>query len=148
MQYKVTIGVFGIIVDEQGRVLLCHRCDYDIWNLPGGGLEKGESPWQGVVREVKEETGFDAKVNKLIGVYSKPDKNGVVFSFECAVIGGSIKLNDEADKIEYFAPGDIPKNTAPKHVERIKDYFAKHDKTVLKVQRGKTSIELVKGRKL
>lgn len=49
------IGAFAIILDEQGRVLLCHRRDIDAWNLPGGGLLSGEAPWQGVVRETKEE---------------------------------------------------------------------------------------------
>ena len=56
MKSTFTIGVFGIIRDEQNRVLLCLRNDYDLWNLPGGTLEQGESPWQGVIREVKEET--------------------------------------------------------------------------------------------
>ena len=40
-----TIGVFGIIIDDKDRVLLCHRRDFDLWNLPGGGVETGESPW-------------------------------------------------------------------------------------------------------
>lgn len=50
------IGVFAIVKDEKDRVLLCLRNDYNVWNLPGGGLEAGEAPWQGVIREVKEET--------------------------------------------------------------------------------------------
>ncbi|MFA5994556.1 MAG: NUDIX domain-containing protein, partial [Parcubacteria group bacterium] len=73
MKQAFTIGVFGIIRDEKNRVLLVLRQDYDLWNLPGGGLEKGESPWQGVVREVKEETGLDVEVVRLAGIYSKPD---------------------------------------------------------------------------
>ena len=51
-----TIGVFGIITDERDRVLLCHRRDFDLWNLPGGRVEAGESPWSALVREVEEET--------------------------------------------------------------------------------------------
>lgn len=46
MKQTFTIGVFGIIRDEQDRVLLVLRNDYDLWNLPGGGLENGEAPWQ------------------------------------------------------------------------------------------------------
>ena len=49
-----TIGVFGIMTDNEGRVLFCHRRDYDLWNLPGGGVEAGESPWEALVREIKE----------------------------------------------------------------------------------------------
>ena len=44
MKPQFTIGVFGIIFDEQKRVLLVHRRDYDLWNLPGGVLENAESP--------------------------------------------------------------------------------------------------------
>src|SRR5438132_1020880 len=43
------IGAFAVILDEQQRVLLCHRRDYDLWNLPGGRVESGESPWDAVL---------------------------------------------------------------------------------------------------
>ena len=46
----VAIGVFAIILDDGGRVLLCHRRDQDLWNLPGGGLESGETPWEALGR--------------------------------------------------------------------------------------------------
>jgi len=51
---KFTIGVFAVIFNKKKEILLCHRRDYDLWNLPGGGVEKGESPWQAVARETKE----------------------------------------------------------------------------------------------
>lgn len=54
-----SIGAFAIILDEQSRVLLCHRRDFDVWNLPGGGVENGELPTEAVIREVREETGTD-----------------------------------------------------------------------------------------
>lgn len=147
MQAQFTIGIFGIIFDKQKRVLLCHRRDYDLWNLPGGGLETGESPWDGLKREIKEETGLEVEIIKLGGVYSKPDKNEVVLSFVCKVISGSLTLNDEADKIEYFDVANIPKNTSQKQVERIKDVLNSAE-PVMKIQTGKSSIELIKEGKL
>lgn len=144
VQEKFTIGAFAIIFDDQRRVLLCHRCDYDLWNLPGGGLEKGESPWDCVVREVKEETGLDVKIEKLSGIYSKPKKDDIVFSFVCQVVGGKITLNDEADKIEYFNFNNIPKNTSLKQVDRIRDVLKENNELILKIQKGKSSIELIK----
>lgn len=148
MKPQFTIGIFGIIFDEQKRVLLCHRHDYDLWNLPGGTMENGESPWDGLKREVKEETGLEVEISKLAGVYSKPDKNEIVFSFVCKNIGGEITLNDEADKIEFFEIDKLPPNTSQKQVERIKDVIANPDKTIYKVQTGKSSIELIKEGKL
>ena len=135
---------FAIITDKKNRVLLCHRRDYDLWNLPGGGVEDGESPWDAVVREVKEETGLVVEPIHLTGVYSKSNKNEIIFSFACKIISGQIKLIDEADKIEYFDIEKIPKNTVPKQVERIKNYFSDKNKTYFKVQTGSSSIDLIK----
>ncbi|MDP8899773.1 MAG: NUDIX domain-containing protein [Actinomycetota bacterium] len=133
------IGVFAILFDPQGRVLLCHRRDHDLWNLPGGGLEHGEAPWDGAVREVKEETGLEVTVEWLAGVYSKPEVNEVVFSFVCKVTGGHLTLTDEADRIEYFALDGIPPNTSGKQVERIRDAIEAAGAVALKEQRGPSS---------
>lgn len=148
MKSKFTIGVFGIIFDSKERVLLCHRRDYDLWNLPGGGLESRESPWDGVKREVREETGLYVKVLKLTGVYSKPAKNEIVFAFLCKKVKGKITLNEEADKIDYFEVINLPSNTVPKQVERIEDAVKNSGFTVCKVQTGKSSIDLIKEGKL
>lgn len=144
MKTRFTIGIFGIIFDDQKRVLLCHRRDYDLWNLPGGGLESGEAPWDGMKREVKEETGLDVEIDRLIGVYSKTEINEISFAFECKVISGQITLNDEADKIEYFAVEDLPLNMSQKQVERIKDALKNSKEVVLKIQTGKGAINLIK----
>lgn len=148
MKQTFTIGVFGIIRDEDDRVLLVLRNDYDLWNLPGGALEKGEAPWQGVVREVKEETGYDVHVVRLAGVYSKPDKDEVVFSFECKIISGEATLNEEAKEIKYFSFNEIPKNTSQKQVKRIKDLLENGDELIMKIQTGKSSIERINEKKL
>jgi len=42
------VGAFAIIKDEEGRFLISHRRDQDLWNLPGGGVEPGESPWDAI----------------------------------------------------------------------------------------------------
>lgn len=136
------IGVFAIIFDQKDQILLCHRRDYDLWNLPGGGLEKGESPWQGVVREVKEETGLDVEVERLSGIYYKPKKDEIVFSFVCKIIGGEITLTNEADQINYFDVNNFPQNVSPKQKERAQDSLLGQEKPILKIQTGPSSIEL------
>jgi len=149
MKQEYYIGAFAIILDDKNRVLLCHRRDYDLWNLPGGGMHMNEAPWECVVREVKEEIGLDVEVERLTGVYSKRNQNDLVFSFICRVIGGKLTLTDEADQIDYFSVGEIPKNTAPKQVERIKDFLADKSKTLtMRVQEGPSSISLIKEGKL
>ncbi|MDE3001579.1 MAG: NUDIX domain-containing protein [Gemmatimonadota bacterium] len=142
------VGVFGIITDDKDRVLLCHRRDFDLWNLPGGGVDPGESPCGALVREIEEETGLEAAPVHLSGVYSKPDSNEIVFSFFCRVTGGAIRLTDEADRIEYFSPDRIPRNTVPKQVERIRDFFSDRKGTHYRVQSGAGARELIRQGKL
>jgi len=139
-----TIGVFATIFDDKKRILFCHRTDYDLWNLPGGRLEKGETPWEGVIREVKEETGFNVEVEKITGVYSKPYSDDIVLQFTCKIISGELTLNDEADDIKYFAFDDIPHNTIPKMIERVKDVLGEPDKFHMKAQKSKETLQLVK----
>ncbi len=128
-----SIGASAIILDEQERVLLCHRTDRDFWNLPGGGVEHNETPWQAVVREVKEEVGLDVVVSKLLGVYKDPTRDDLVFSFVCTIVGGTLTLTDEADAIDYFAFEQIPANTFENHVFRIQDYLHEPDTMHLKM---------------
>ncbi len=134
MKHKVTVGVFAVILDKDDRILLCHRTDRDLWNLPGGGLEKGESPWAGVKREVKEETGLDVQITKLLGVYSKLEEEEILFQFECEVNGGELTLNEEADQLEYFSLNEIPENTSKRQIERLHDYFDNRNKLHMRVQ--------------
>lgn len=138
-----TIGAFGVIFNENDEVLLCHRRDKDLWDIPGGMVERGETPWEGVVREVKEEVGLDVEIMRLIGVYSKKKKNDVIFSFLCKICGGEISLTDEADKVAYFSIGDLPKNVSPKHVERIMDAMQDTAYTFLKIQSDISGWDLV-----
>jgi ADP-ribose pyrophosphatase YjhB (NUDIX family) len=111
MAQAFTIGAFGIIRDDKNRILLCLRNDYDLRNLPGGGVEDGESPREAVIREVKEETGLNVEILRLIGIYDKPTTNDIVFSFECKKIGGKLTLNEESKDIRYFPRSEIPHNT-------------------------------------
>lgn len=135
-----SIGGFAIINDALDRVLLCHRRDYDLWNLPGGGVEHGESPWDAVVREVFEETGLYVEFAESLGIYNKPTQGEIVFSFRCNVVSGELALNDGADRIEYFALNDIPQNTSRKQVERIRKAFTSGRFPVLRDRTGEPSI--------
>jgi len=143
MKPEFVIGVFAVILDEQGRVLLGHRTDYDLWNLPGGTLEHGETPWDGLRREVMEETGLEVEVLNLTGIYSKPDKNEVVLTFICKRTGGSFVDNEESDKIDYFDINILPENISQKHVERIRDAIGYSDQPALKIQTGRSTTKWV-----
>jgi 8-oxo-dGTP diphosphatase len=131
-----SIGAFALIFDEHNHVLLSHRRDLDVWNLPGGGVEHGELPTEAVVRETKEETGLDVAVERLVGVYGKENEDDFVFAFVCQVVGGQLSVTDEADESKYFEVKNIPFNTSPKQVERIRDAINGNAQPVFRRQKG------------
>jgi 8-oxo-dGTP diphosphatase len=139
-----TIGAFAIILDRQGRVLLCHRGDMDAWDLPGGGVESGELPTEAVVREVMEETGLEVVVERLVGVYGKIEKDELVFVHTCRPIGGQLTTTDETTECRYFELPDVPANTAPKHVERIHDAVASFAQPVIRRQTVPSTKEMLR----
>ena len=148
MKSSFTVGCFGMIFSEKGEILLCHRNDMDLWNLPGGMMESGETPEQCVLREIKEETCVDAKVSRLAGIYVKPDQDDIVFSFECRIVSGEPTTSDEAQEVRYFSVDALPSNTSPKQVVRILDALQNPDTTLLLTQTGKSSRELLAEGKL
>jgi 8-oxo-dGTP diphosphatase len=128
------IGVFALIFDEDQRVLLARRRDIDWWNLPGGGVEHGETVEQAVRREVREETGLEVEVNYLVGVYSKPQKQEVVLTFNCRTVGGILTATEESRTCCYFATDNLPTKTLPKHRQRIEDALLNLPHAILRDQ--------------
>jgi ADP-ribose pyrophosphatase YjhB (NUDIX family) len=94
--------VGAIIKDEAGRLLLvlrAHSPGKDLWSIPGGRVEPGESEPAAVVREVREETGLIVSVGPLAGRVSRPgDDNEVIdiADYVCWPIGGTLTPGDDA----------------------------------------------------
>jgi 8-oxo-dGTP diphosphatase len=141
-----SVGAFAIIFDEHARILLCHRRDLDLWNLPGGAVESGELPTEAVIRETEEETGLRVVVERLVGVYGKAEKDEFVFSFLCRVVGGQLSVTDEADECRYFEFDAIPSNTPPKQVERIRDAVGHGPQPIFRRQTAPSARELLQKR--
>lgn len=70
---SIVVAVTVFAQDDEGRVLLIHRSDNDLWSLPGGAQEVGEDIRGTAVRETREETGVEVKVTGLVGIYSNPN---------------------------------------------------------------------------
>lgn len=69
---SIVVAVTAFIQDAAGRLLMIRRTDNDLYAVPGGVQEVGETIAQTVVREVREETGITVELTGLIGIYSDP----------------------------------------------------------------------------
>ena len=90
-------------------------------------------------REVREETGLVVEIERLVGVYSKPQKQEVVLTFRCHVTGGTLSATEESCECRYFAPNDLPTNILPKHRQRVEDALLNQQSAVIRAQRSSTA---------
>jgi 8-oxo-dGTP pyrophosphatase MutT (NUDIX family) len=132
------VSVNAFITDDSGRVLLQRRADNGYWNLPGGGLELGESLETALHREVMEETGLEVRVVRLIGVYSHPDMTVMSYPdgrvlqyitslFECRVTNGTPRVDHESLELAWHDPLALPEPFSPNHLPRIRDALERRD---------------------
>ena len=130
------VGAFAIIFDGAGRVLISRRVDSGWFNLPGGGVDPDESVPEGLIREVREETGLEVEIGRLVGVYSKPQKHELVLVFRARVTGGTMVPSDEADYHTWVDPAELDTiKLLPKHRERVDDALRDDLAAVVKDQR-------------
>ncbi len=97
----IRIGAYGLIVAD-GAILLTHWRDGQAWTLPGGGLDPGEEPTVAAIREIQEETGLVADLDRLLGLHT------VVVPAERRLNGSGVALH--ALRIVYRAtvrPGEL-----------------------------------------
>lgn len=101
-------GVRVVILDNQNRMLMVKQEheERDIWMVPGGGIEEGESSIDAAVREIKEETGLDIEVGKLIWHVEEVSKRGQRFVnfFMGRITGGKLALGLDP---EFDAGGQV-----------------------------------------
>jgi predicted nucleic acid-binding protein/ADP-ribose pyrophosphatase YjhB (NUDIX family) len=114
----------NVAVLDGGRVLLTRREDFEVWCLPGGGVEHGESLAQAAVREVREETGLEVGLSRLVGLYSRPRFGGyhTLALFAASVAGGELRP-DPAEVVElgWFGADELPSDLLWGQRERIED---------------------------
>jgi ADP-ribose pyrophosphatase YjhB (NUDIX family) len=108
---SIVPAVSVIVRDETDRVLLIHRTDNDLWSIPGGAMEPGESVRQAAVRETNEETGYDVEITGLVGIYTDPNhiiaySDGEVRSefsicMTGTITGGQARTSSESSEVVW-----------------------------------------------
>lgn len=126
----ITVGD-GAVIDASGRILLIQRSDSQLWAMPGGALEVGETPAAGVVREVLEETGVRCEATTLVGVFdtrlwgSKSGHQLYNMTFLCRPLDGRQPITHDMESlaIGWYPEDGLPDATDPGHRGRIHEAF-------------------------
>jgi ADP-ribose pyrophosphatase YjhB (NUDIX family) len=122
------------IIDDDGRILLIRRADNGKWAMPGGAMEVGETPAEGVMREALEETGVHCEIVALAGVHdsrrigAETPHHLYMLSFLCRPLSGAdlqsapLTAGEILDR-RWFAEAGLPENVDPGHDTRISQAF-------------------------
>ena len=106
---KLAVGT--IITDEQNRVVLVKRAiepGYGKWVFPGGYVDRGEEVPAAAVREAREETGLEVRLDRLINIYSYAGRVPVIVVYSATMMGGCLGCDDEGLEARFFEPETIP----------------------------------------
>ena len=108
---KVSAG--AAIFDDDGRILLVKRTSDGTWGFPAGGVDPNESASEAAIRETREETGIEARIDELIDVYhGEPGKSGpcsvVHVQYLCERTGGTHQPSHETDAVRYWNIDAVP----------------------------------------
>ena len=114
-----------VVVNQKNEVLLIFREDARVWALPAGGLELGETFEQAGMREIREETGYEIEIDRLVGKYWRPqypDGGDQMQVYTGYVIGGDPSRHDwETLAVSWFSLDALPKRLFRFSREHIHD---------------------------
>ncbi|WP_367024669.1 NUDIX hydrolase [Rossellomorea marisflavi] len=117
-QPLMVAGATVLCINERKELLLQYRADADIWGLPGGVMEYGESLEETAARELHEETGLLAGELQFIRVLSGPEEchtypngdqiYGITAVYLARTTTGTLKITRESRELRYFPLDDLP----------------------------------------
>ncbi len=115
----------GVVLVQNGRLLLNRRAidpGKGRWSFPSGYVDLGESTVGAAVREVKEETGYDVRLDGLVGVYSSASRPVVFVVYTGEVVGGVAAPCDEVEEVGLFDAQDLPALAFEHDAQIIRDW--------------------------
>jgi 8-oxo-dGTP diphosphatase len=126
MDPKVAVGT--IIRAADGRLVLVRRAiepGYGLWVFPGGYVDRGEEITAAAVREAREESGLEVRLDSLVNIYSYPGPSPIIIVYAATAIAGELCSDEECLEAALFHEHEIPwtqlafRSTA----EALRDYF-------------------------
>ena len=110
------IDIRGILLDENNKVLMVEeKLDPGKWSIPGGWADIGFTPSEVIKKEMKEETGLDVEVVRVLAIYDKkchPHPQEAFYTYKivflCKKIGGELKNTFDIDDVRFFDINNLP----------------------------------------
>ena len=126
--------VAGTIFSLDGGIVLLKRGVEPAsgkWVFPGGYVDRGESVRDDSIRETKEESQLDVRIESLLNVYSYPRSPNVIVVYVAKVIGGELGAGDESVEASIFFADQIPWDELafPSTKEALREYISLYPPT-------------------
>lgn len=117
--YRNSKPCVGALVTDGDKVLLVRRAREPFkgyWDIPGGFLEAGEHPQEGLVREVREETGLEVRPTEILGIfmdkYGSTGEDTLNIHYVAQVVGGEPRAGSDATELKWFDKKNLPGKVA------------------------------------
>jgi ADP-ribose pyrophosphatase YjhB (NUDIX family) len=124
---KVAVGT--IIAAPDSRLVLVRRAiepGYGLWVFPGGYVDRGEELTAAALREAREESGLEIRLDGLVNVYSYGGASPIIVVYAASIVGGDLCADDECLEARLFEADNIPWNELAfrSTSEALRDYLA------------------------
>lgn len=128
---KHVVAVTGLIRNAANQVLMIRSPERG-WEVPGGRVEEGEDLIQALVREIREESGVEAEIGALVGIYSRiTPPSMILFGFAGRYRSGKLVTSEESEAVEWVKPVAVLRRiTHPAIRDRMQDLLANNGEVV------------------
>ena len=124
------VAAVVLVIDGDGLVMVKRGVEPQCgkWAFPSGYVDRGEVVEAAAVREVKEETGLDVTLDRLIGVYSLESNPVVLVVYSARITGGAVAAGHDAIAVKTFALDALPSLPFPHDAQILRDWQACADR--------------------
>lgn len=129
---KLILNAADALIMREGKILFQRRADNGKWGLIGGLLELNETYEEAAIREIREETGLEVKLESFLGIFHNHDMvwpNGdrahvISACYTASIVKGEPRIDEESFELRFFGKDEIPPLFAQDHIEELKAYFS------------------------